>query len=217
MPTVSPRRRRRAPQRRAEATKTRLLDAATKAFARSGFEGASTLALERAAKVERGLLVYHFRSRKGLWRAVIDRLADRVGQSMQRIFSAAGRKDDTVNAVVRALVVANAETPEFMRIMVIESRRGSALADYAIEHHIRRFVAALEGALGHAVSVHDYYILMGACSFFFLSPREAQRVWSADPTSERFLSQQTEAVAELMRTRWSARKEPIVVPLRARA
>jgi len=217
MTTVSPTRRRRAPQKRAEATKKRLLDAATKAFARSGFEGMSALALERAAKVERGLLVYHFRSREGLWRAVIDRLADRVGQSMQQILFAANPKADAVDAVVRAFIVANTETPEFLRIMVIESRRGSALADYAIEHHVRRFVAALEGALARTITVHDYYVLLGACSFFFISPREAQRIWSVDPASEPFLARQTEIVAGLMRAHWATRKEPVVVPLRARA
>lgn len=51
----------------------RLLSAAAVAFARAGFEGASTHAIAKAAGVPQGLVRHHFGSKDGLWCAVVDR------------------------------------------------------------------------------------------------------------------------------------------------
>jgi AcrR family transcriptional regulator len=204
MTVFSPSKRLRAPQQRAELTKLRLLDAATKAFARSGFEVTPALALEKAAKVKRGLLVYHFGSKEGLWRAVVDRLATRITASLERVVYGDGGKSDPIELMVRGFITANAETPEFLRIMVIESRRGVSRIDYTIDIYVRRFIAGIEMLTGRPMTVYDYYAMLGACSFFFMSPREAIHIWGVDPASKEFLEAHTKAVADMLRPRWSA-------------
>jgi len=204
MTVFSPSKRLRAPQQRAELTKLRLLDAATKAFARQGFGSTPALALEKAAKVKRGLLVYHFGSKERLWRAVIDRLAARVTASLERVVYGDGGRTDPVELMVRGFILANSETPEFLRIMVIESRRGVSLIDYTIDIYVRRFIAGVEVLTGRQMTVHDYYALLGSCSFFFMSPREAIHIWGVDPASAEFLDGHTKVVAQMLRARWAA-------------
>ncbi|MBS0469721.1 MAG: TetR/AcrR family transcriptional regulator [Proteobacteria bacterium] len=202
MTLFTPNKRLRAPQQRAELTKSRLLDAATKAFALAGFKATPALALEKAAKVKRGLLVYHFGSKEGLWRAVADRLAARVEASMLRVAESDNGKSDPVELVVRAFIIANTETPEFLRMTMIESQRGPSPVDYTIDIYIRRFIAGVELMTGRTMTVHDYYALLGACSFFFMSPREAIHIWGVDPASEEFIAGHTKVIADMLRPLW---------------
>jgi TetR/AcrR family transcriptional regulator len=60
--------------RRPDEVRARVLSAALEAFADSGFSGASTRDIAKRARVSISLLVYHFRSKEGLWRAVFDDL-----------------------------------------------------------------------------------------------------------------------------------------------
>jgi AcrR family transcriptional regulator len=53
--------------------KSRILDAAEKAFADSGFEGASLRGIVRAARVNLATVYYYFESKEGLMTAVINR------------------------------------------------------------------------------------------------------------------------------------------------
>lgn len=64
----------RKPQKRTEITRRRMLDAATEQFAYLGFEAVTIAAIEEAAGVQRGLLVYHWGSKEVLWREVVDQL-----------------------------------------------------------------------------------------------------------------------------------------------
>lgn len=55
-----------------ESAPGRLLSRALSAFARHGFDGASTREIALSAGVQQGLVGYHFGSKEGLWRAVVD-------------------------------------------------------------------------------------------------------------------------------------------------
>lgn len=63
--------------RRPEEVKGRILKAALEAFANSGFDGASTREIAKAAGVSISLLVYHFTTKEDLWKAVFDDLFTR--------------------------------------------------------------------------------------------------------------------------------------------
>ena len=54
-------------------TKEKLLDAAEKLFARTGYHGTSLRAITRAAGVDLALVNYHFGGKQGLFEAVIER------------------------------------------------------------------------------------------------------------------------------------------------
>ena len=55
--------------RDAEATRRKLVDAALLAFSTQGYDGSSTRNIETQAGTKRGLINYHFGSKKALWKA----------------------------------------------------------------------------------------------------------------------------------------------------
>jgi AcrR family transcriptional regulator len=65
------------------AARERILDVALSLFASHGFEGASTREVALAAGVQQGLVGYHFGSKEGLWRAVVDAGFARLGAAAQ--------------------------------------------------------------------------------------------------------------------------------------
>lgn len=89
----------------------RLLEAATHLFAAQGYNSVSTRALTRAAGVNLSAITYHFEGKKGLYRAVIERLISDteplrralMGELRQGIAAAAGDRG-RLGAVALALV-----------------------------------------------------------------------------------------------------------------
>ena len=55
----------------AQLTREKIIKAASRAFARDGYEGASIRAIVAAAEVNQAAINYHFGSKEGLYRAVL--------------------------------------------------------------------------------------------------------------------------------------------------
>src|SRR5690348_14052005 len=66
----------------ADATRDRIVAAATDLFAERSFDGATTREIAARAGVTQPLLNYHFRSKDELWRAAVDSLFDLLTQTM---------------------------------------------------------------------------------------------------------------------------------------
>ncbi|MCU1374246.1 MAG: transcriptional regulator, tetR family [Actinomycetia bacterium] len=90
----------------ASATRSKLLDAAAKAFAEHGVANASLLDITRqAGQRNRGALHYHFGSRDGVLVGVLERHADFLAQREGELLEAARKTpDDDIAAVVGAIV-----------------------------------------------------------------------------------------------------------------
>jgi AcrR family transcriptional regulator len=78
-------------QARGEATRRELVDAATRLFAREGYEQTSIESVLRETGVSRGALYHHFASKEALFEAVLDELQAACGQTI--IASVAGIDD----------------------------------------------------------------------------------------------------------------------------
>lgn len=68
-------------------TRSALLEAAIEVFARLGYDGASNRVLATAADVNQALIAYHFGSKEGLYLAVFDEIAERVGTRLENTAS----------------------------------------------------------------------------------------------------------------------------------
>ncbi len=117
----------------------RILAAARRSFATSGFDGAATRQIATEAGVAQSLLLYHFGSKEALWRAVIDQLFETLNR---RMALAAGRaRDGTVRerllAVVRGFVDLCAEDADIHRIMTIEGRQPTDRLKWLVDRHLR--------------------------------------------------------------------------------
>ena len=194
----------RRPQKRAEETRQRLLEAGIKGFAAQGFDGATVVALEQAAGVQRGVLAYHFGTKDALWRAAIDHLFAMMERNVQAMAQASRVLPDfdPLTVMVGGFIRFNAEHPELQRIVLHQSQHGGARMDYLVEHHIRRLLIIVAGVSGHEMSVHDFYIYMGAVNAPFAWPYEGKAVWNVDTRSDEFLRQHTRLVVRILRELW---------------
>ena len=67
----------------AHATDDKLLDAAEIVFAERGYHAASTLEIARRAGVNKTLIHYYFRSKEGLYRALMERIARQLAPFLE--------------------------------------------------------------------------------------------------------------------------------------
>mgnify|MGYP003630001608 FL=1 len=127
----------RAPSTRSEVTKRSILDIARQHFSSVGFEGTSTRSIATEAGINHSLIVYHFKNKLGLWRAVMNDLfaafADHAGRHV-------ASSDDPVELLrtnMHAFVSFCAETPELHRIMTIEGRMKSDRLTWLLDTYLK--------------------------------------------------------------------------------
>ena len=117
----------------------RIIAAARRAFASTGYEGASTRGIAAAAGVAQSLLLYHYDSKEKLWRAVIDALIADAMARFADIFQESPHKTASrrLVALVHEFVALCAEDADLHRIMTIEGRQPTERLQWLVEHHLR--------------------------------------------------------------------------------
>jgi TetR/AcrR family transcriptional regulator len=142
-------------QQRSAVTQARLLNAASAAFAESGFRGTSTRDIADRAGVHHPLITYHFKNKKMLWRATLDRLFAEFGESVDSAVEHVPVSEPRARAVrlVRAYVEFAYARPELFRIINHESGHPGPRLDWIVETHLRpafgeylAFLGALQSA-----------------------------------------------------------------------
>jgi AcrR family transcriptional regulator len=127
----------------------RLKREALKAFARDGYDGASTRAIAEAAKANPSLIAYHFGSKEGLWRAAMEGVLD--GFARQQAERQAAREGldtaQTLRLIVRDFTKFCAKQPEFHRILTAEWAHGAPRIRALGEAHIKPMAQAMMGML----------------------------------------------------------------------
>jgi len=86
MPTA-PARPRLGSRGRPEETRTAILQAAVREFAREGIAGARTDAIARAAKVNKALLYYYYRDKEALYQAALDHVFQERNEFLLRVLA----------------------------------------------------------------------------------------------------------------------------------
>jgi AcrR family transcriptional regulator len=122
--------------RGAALTRKRLLEAGLEAFSTSGFDGISAREIERRAGLERGLVAYHFDSKEGLWKAVVDDLFTAFTDELYALSQALRdvSRHERARAMMLAYVRFNAERPEFFRVLVLEGHRRTERSRHLAMH-----------------------------------------------------------------------------------
>jgi TetR/AcrR family transcriptional regulator len=123
-----------------ETTRTRIIRSARHCFAANGFPGTSTRQIAEDAKVAQSLLLYHFKSKDGLWQAVMTDSFKRALRILNDAAIAEQSKSatDQLGAGVRALVDVCAGDPDFHRLAIFESHDPSDRFQSIIESHLDR-------------------------------------------------------------------------------
>jgi TetR/AcrR family transcriptional regulator, regulator of cefoperazone and chloramphenicol sensitivity len=96
-------------QARSDATRMALVTAATKVFARTGFEAVGTREIAAAAGVHPALIGYHFGGKEGLYLAVFEHIAtamdQRVGPALDRVDAGLAAVAGSTSAATQSLAM----------------------------------------------------------------------------------------------------------------
>lgn len=126
--------------RNAGATRAAFLKEGETLFAQFGFEGVSLELIARSVGANKTLISYHFKTKRGLYVAVISKLVSDVMYSVSERLNRTDDAIETFGNYVESLVFSFAEKPAFCAILMREYI-GSAMPDRedAFQHVIRLF------------------------------------------------------------------------------
>jgi AcrR family transcriptional regulator len=184
-------------------TRERLLLAAVRAFSARGFEGVSVREIERRAKVNRGLVGYHFGSKDQLWKGCVDWLMAGCHAEMQRysdrlrVVSGPERQRVLLTAFVEFV----SRRPEFFRMLVIEGAEASERTGWAVSalRETLRFFDGLSGrpSAGPRDDAASAYMFLGAASLAFAVPAQCRYLFGFESTEPGFLANFSRTVGGL--------------------
>jgi AcrR family transcriptional regulator len=193
--------------RQREETRSRIIEAAARTFAERGFRAASTREIATRARVNQGLITYHFRSKLGLWKAAMDRIFGRLrgGFDLRVDESAAEQGRDKAREAIRRYVRFAAAHPELFRLMVEEGKHADARMRWLVDTHLKplyagfgKLVLVYTPDVDKALLPHAYYALAGAGSLIFALLPECRRLTGVDPADPRVVDAHAEFVARML-------------------
>jgi TetR/AcrR family transcriptional regulator len=179
-------------------TRTRILEAAIRQFAKNGLAGARTEEIAEAAGVNRALLYYYFKSKEKLYTAALEKLSEQItDRNMQLFLSDMSPGEKIVRTALNHFdrLLARRELQTLMDQEMIRLQTGDAdaiqiLAKRIFAPSITIFQALTrEGvASGELINVEQFQIhlaVMGSNVLYFLcSP-----IWRISLASEAFTQQ----------------------------
>ncbi len=172
-----------APKRRdAEATRERILKAASAEFARHGFAGARGERIAQRARSSERMVYYYYGSKDALFRAVLERAYARLRDAERDLRLDA---DDPANALAqfcRFVWRYYLEHPEFISLLNTENlyaarhlRRSAQLGELVspVAQLLSRMLAdgAAKGVFRDDIDVIELYVAIASLGYFCLSNR----------------------------------------------
>lgn len=166
----------------AQTTRDNILKAATKVFARYGYEGGSVEKISKAAKSFDRMIYYYFGSKEGLFIEVLEETYRRMNDAESKLDLDTAKPVAALQAVIRFVVGYYRKNPEFITLLntenlhkgkhISKSMRAREYSSPAIEV-IRRVLESgqAQGLFRKDVSARDVYLLIAATGYFYMSNR----------------------------------------------
>jgi TetR/AcrR family transcriptional regulator len=110
-------------------SRDRLLAAAAKEFAARGYDGTSVDRIARAARLNKAMIYYHFKSKAGLYRSLVRRTFEAVLQSATEVAEADATPAEKLRRFVRSVADHASHHPHFPSIWLREFSGGAAHVD----------------------------------------------------------------------------------------
>jgi len=134
---------RRRQQDRSAASRRRLFTAAAAEFAARGFAGANVDRIARAARVNKAMIYYHFKSKAALYREILRDMFEAVAVRVDDASRMESDPDAKVRAFVEAIAVEAEARPHFPPIWFREIAENGTHLDPRTIVHIRRVITVL--------------------------------------------------------------------------
>ena len=166
----------------AQATRDAILRAATRIFAKHGFDGGRVDQISKAAKSYDRMIYYYFGSKEGLYIAVLEELYRRFNEAESRIALDLEQPREALAEVVRFVWNYYRRNPEFITLLntanlhrgrhIVKSPRAGEYSSPAVrllEAVLERGVA--RGEFRGTVTARDVYLMIAALGYLYLSNR----------------------------------------------
>jgi TetR/AcrR family transcriptional regulator len=189
-------------------TREAILGAAERIFADKGLEGARTDAIAAAAGVNKALLYYYFRSKGGLYRAVLEGyLADFNRQALEVLSSEGSARSlllRYINLHFDFIGAYRHHGPLFQRMLMADEKTWVRVAR---EHGLPRLKALLKviergmrsGEFQRMDSIHAAISLVSLIVFYFSSASVLRAVSGIDPYAKANVERRREEVLKFVR------------------
>ncbi len=184
--------------------------AALQAFARAGFNGVSIAEIAKMAGVAKPLVHYHYASKDVLWEAALeDAVADLRAEvaQFQGALAAPAAAPDLLRMVARQLVYFAARHPELVHIVVDETGKGGARAQwlrthllapgYAMGKTLLEGLAHLAGTREPAVE-HLVPMVLGIMNFPFMDAEIIRDAYGVDVYSKDYVEHHGELLFQVL-------------------
>ena len=190
------------------ATREAILEAAERIFADEGLEGARTDAIAAAAGVNKALLYYYFRSKGGLYRAVLESYLADFNRQALKVLSSEGSAGSLllryINLHFDFIGSHRHHGPLFQRMLMTDQK---SLARMAREYFLPRSKALLEviergmrsGEFRRMDSTHAAISLLSLIVFYFSSAPVLRAVSGIDAYAKANVEQRKKEVLEFVR------------------
>jgi TetR/AcrR family transcriptional regulator len=190
------------------ATREAILEAAERIFGDEGLEGARTDAIAAAAGVNKALLYYYFRSKEGLYRAVLEGYAADFNRQALDVLSSEGSASSVllryINLHFDFIAAHRHHGPLFQRMVMADEKTWVRLAREqglprlkAILKVIRRGIRS--GEFRRMDSTHAVISLISLIVFFFSSATVLRAVSGIDPYTKVNVERRKKEVLEFVR------------------
>ncbi len=191
--------------------RARILATALDEFATRGFDGASTTSIARRSGFTQPLIHYHFGSKEGLWRAVVDDLFTRLGgefiTAVKQVPPSSDAARATLLALAREFVRFCGKHPQFPRLLYLElpleSPRSRWLLDVWAQPLVTRIIT-LHQVYGPQSGMKDIPVgqlmamLTGAAAAPFALGSFMKEAYGVDQDAEETIDQYAEALVSLI-------------------
>ena len=137
---------------RSATSRQRLLTAAAAEFAARGFAGASVDRIARAARVNKAMIYYHFRSKAALYRVILRDMFEAVAAGVARVAQATADPADKIRGFVDAIAVEAEARPHFPPIWFREIAEGGAHLDSATLASMSGIIKSLGGIVREGIA-----------------------------------------------------------------
>jgi len=176
----------------AQATRDSILKAATKVFARYGYDGGSIEKISSSAKTHDRMIYYYFGSKEGLFIAVLEGIYDRMDRAEATCAPDTADPVAALKTVIRFKIDYYRRHPEFVTLLNTENlHKGRHVAKSAkarefssnaldlIADILRRGEA--QGCFRPGLRPRDVYLLIVSTSYFFTSNRFTLSAFLGEP------------------------------------
>jgi len=164
----------------AHTTRENILRAATKVFARYGYEGGSVEKISQTAKSYDRMIYYYFGNKEGLFIEVLEEMYRRMNDAELKLVLDIGKPVESLKDVIKFVATYYSKNPEFITLLntenlhrgkhIVKSNRARDYSSPAISI-IRQLLdsGACQGVFRPDIVARDVYLLIAATGYFYVS------------------------------------------------